>query len=140
MSERRSNDATAMAGEFFVMHVLYRLGHQPALTLGKAKSIDILVRTASGRLVEVSVKAVRGGGKWGVGADDLSRRPRLVFVFLHFSAFEDPSACPEAFVVPAADVEKLKEKWFEAYAVYFSNGERRARLERYRDAWSKYFV
>lgn len=61
-SVRRSTHDSAMAGEFFVMEALYRLGHQPALTLGNAKSVDILVRNKRGRLIEVSVKTVRGGG------------------------------------------------------------------------------
>jgi hypothetical protein len=137
---RRSNDATAMAGEFFAMQVLYRLGHQPALTLGAAKSIDILVRTASDRLLEVSVKSVCGGGKWGVGNKDLSARDNRVFVFLHFKSFNDVTRPPEAFVIPAPAVQQLKEEWFHQFAVYFSNQERRERLEEYRDAWARFFV
>jgi hypothetical protein len=140
MTDRRSNDATAMAGEFFAMQILYRLGHQPALTLGVAKAIDILVRTACGRLLEVSVKSVCGGGKWGVGTEDLSARENRIFVFLHFTTFEDVAQQPEAFVIPAQEVQQLKEEWFDQYAVYFSNPDRRARLEQYRDAWPRFFV
>jgi hypothetical protein len=140
MAGRRSSDATAMAGEFFVMQALYRLGHQPALTMGVAKSIDILVRTATGQLLEVSVKSVCGGGKWGVGTEDLSTCENRIFVFLHFTAFEDVNQLPDVFVIPASQVEQLKEEWFEQYAVYFSNAERRAPLEQYRNAWATSFV
>jgi hypothetical protein len=79
---RAYGNSTAMAGEFFVMETLYRLGYQPSLTLGNAKSIDILVETHTKRLFEVSVKAVRGGGKWGVGTENLARRKNLIFVLL----------------------------------------------------------
>jgi hypothetical protein len=44
MSERNSGHATGMGGEFLVMERLFRLGHEPALTLGDAKSSDIIVR------------------------------------------------------------------------------------------------
>ena len=71
MTERKSGHATGMAGEFFVMERLFRLGHEPALTLGNAKSIDVIVRTKSGNLKTVSVKALRGGGKWPVDKDDI---------------------------------------------------------------------
>jgi hypothetical protein len=96
-----------MAGEFFVMEKLYRLGHQPALTIGKAKSIDILVRTTKGNLYEVSVKAVCGGGKWPVGTDDHSLHPNRVFVFLHYRSFGEIYSNPDVFVVPAIEVEKM---------------------------------
>ena len=71
-STRRDGHATGMAGEFFVMEKLFRLGHEPALTLGNAKSIDVLVRRSDGTLREVSVKAIRGGGRWGVASADES--------------------------------------------------------------------
>jgi hypothetical protein len=124
-----------MAGEFYVMEVLYRLGHQPALTLENAKMVDILVQTASGRTLSVSVKTVRGGGKWGVDRTNLTKRRNLVFVFLIYEDFTDVTTRPQAYVVPAPAVQQLKERWFESYAVYFSNKDRRARLERYRDGW-----
>jgi hypothetical protein len=117
-SSKRYGDATAMAGEFLVMEKLYRLGCQPALTVGKAKSIDILAKTESGRIYEISVKSVRGGGKWGVPTDDLSSKAGLICVFLLYSDFEDLRREPDIFVIPAPDVERLKERWFEGSAVY----------------------
>lgn len=125
-----------MAGEFFVMEKLFRLGHEPALTMGNAKSIDILVRTSKNKLREISVKAICGGGKWGVDHADVSRRESLFFVLLLYRAFGDPTATPEVFVLPARDVEAIKEPWFDASAVYCSNARHRAHLERFRDAWS----
>jgi hypothetical protein len=35
-----------MAGEFFVMERLFRQDHEPALTLGNAKSIDFVLSHA----------------------------------------------------------------------------------------------
>ena len=73
--------------------------------MGNAKSIDILVRTALGKVREISVKAIRSGGKWGIDIDDVSRRADLVYVLLHDRDFEDPTAAPDVFVVPARAAE-----------------------------------
>ena len=94
--------STGMAGEFYVMESLYRLGHEPALTLGNAKSIDILTRSPKGNHYEISVKAIHGGGKWGIGKkdEDYSNRKNLVFVLLHYKQFKDLSELPIVRVIP----------------------------------------
>lgn len=117
------------------MEKLFRLGHEPALTMGNAKAIDVLVLRKDGKKVEVSVKAIRGGGKWGLPIEDESKRRDRVYVLLHYSDFEDPAAAVNVFVVPAPEAEHLKERWFAKKAIYCSNFERRKRLEKYRDAW-----
>jgi hypothetical protein len=128
-------DATAMAGEFLVMEKLYRLGHQPALTVGRAKSIDILVKTKSGRLLQVSVKAVRGGGKWGVSTPTTKDLNTLVYTFVLFQDFETVNTEPDIYVVPALQVEELKEPWFDGHAVYYSPKAKLERLQGFRNAW-----
>ena len=126
---------TAMAGEFFVLEKLYRLGHVATLTLGNAKSIDILARTRRG-LREVSVKAICGGGKWGVDRSNVAKRGELVYVLLHYRAFHEVGAQPDVFVIPAAEVQKLKRGWLNgAKAIYCSNQAHRKRIERFRDRW-----
>ena len=132
---RRNGHATGMAGEFFVMEKLFRLGHEPALTLGNAKSIDVLLRKSDGTLREISVKAIRGGGKWGVSSGDESRATSRVYAFLHYRDFDDPKSDVEVFIIPARDVQRLKEPWFKGQALYCSNKAARDRLEKYRDAW-----
>ena len=114
-----SGHATGMAGEFFVMEQLFRLGHQPALTLGNAKSIDILVQTKQGNLLSVSVKAVRGHGKWPVGKQNLSNRADLVFVFLLYNDFENPAICPDAWIMSAKDVEQRKRPWIDGNSALY---------------------
>jgi hypothetical protein len=135
MAERKSTNQSGMAGEFFVMETLYRLGHQPALTVGNAKMIDILLDNNNGRVLKLSVKSVRGGGKWGVGTENFKKQKDLFFVFLKYNNFSDISRKPEAYIIPAIDVEKLKEGWFDKYAVYFTGENRRRKLEKYREAW-----
>jgi len=124
-----------MAGEFFVMETLYRLGYQPALTMANAKKIDILLAVSTSRTIRISVKTVRGGGKWPVGNSDWKKEQDMFFIFLYYCDFGNVATRPEVFIVPAPDVQKLKESWFDSFALYFSNQERLERLEPYRDAW-----
>ncbi len=125
-----------MAGEFFVMEKLFRLGHEPALTLGNAKSIDIIVRTKNGYLKTINVKSACGGGKWGVNKDDLSKEKNLLFVFLLYKSFDDVKTSPEVWVMPAADVEKRKRPWFEKSAVYYGvRAHTPSDLEFFKNGW-----
>jgi hypothetical protein len=125
-----------MAGEFFVMERLFRLGHEPALTLGNAKSIDIIVKTKSGDLKTVSVKAARGGGKWGVGSRDLSHDPNLIFVFLLYAKFEDPDTDPTVWVMPAAEVQAKKRRWINGWAIFYAHRDAAPKdLAAFRDRW-----
>lgn len=135
MTKRRSTHESGMAGEFFVMEALYRLGYEPALTLGNAKTVDILAQRKTGDTIRISVKTIRGGGKWGVGVEDLSRTGNLFFVFLFYRDFNNVTTRPEVFVIPASDVEKMKKGWFKSFAVYCSNEEQRKKLAPYKDAW-----
>ena len=125
-----------MAGEFYVMERLFRLGHEPALTLGNAKSIDIIVRTKAGGLRTVSVKAAQGGGKWPVGKQDLSREKDLVFVFLLYRKFNDVTTDPDVWVMPAVDVERRKKGWLVGSAIFYAHKQLAAPdLKQFKDAW-----
>lgn len=136
MTERKSTHESGMAGEFFVMEALYRLGYEPALTLGNAKTIDILAQRKTGDTIQISVKTIRGGGKWGVGVEDLSSTKNLFFVFLFYHDFANVTTRPEVFVIPSSAVEEMKKDWFKpSFAVYCSNEEQRQKLDPYKDAW-----
>lgn len=133
---QRKGHSTAMAGEFCVMEKLFRLGHEAALTIGSAKSIDILTKSPTGVLYEVSVKAIQGGGKWGIGKENVSQREHLVYVLLWYSDFGNVLTQPQFGVIPAKDAEHLKHPWFnESYAIFCSSKEHRTGLEPYKDAW-----
>ena len=121
------------------MEKLFRLGYEASLTMGNAKSIDILTKSPSGKLYEVSVKTIRGGGKWGIGKEDVSRRSKLVFVLLYYKKFSTVDTHPEVWVIPAAHAEKIKRPWLNnSYAIYCSNKEYRNIIEKYRNAWETY--
>lgn len=135
---RKSGHATGMAGEFFVMERLFRMGYEPALTLGNAKTVDILVgRLGNQTPKRISVKTVCGGGKWGIGDTDLSSEKGLVFVFLLYRYFDDLTASPDVWVMPAKDVEARKQGWLNGTsAIYYSGSNMPVDLHKFKDAWS----
>jgi hypothetical protein len=126
--------ATGLAGEFHVMELLFRLGHEPVLTLGNAKSLDILTRSPQGNLYAVSVKAMRGGRKWGIGNQDCSKEKSLVFVLLHYKKFSDLIELPEIWIIPGVSAEKIKQLWHKQFGLYIYK-EHAHELYPYKDAW-----
>ncbi len=126
--------ATGMAGEFHVMELLFRLGHEPALTLGNAESVGILTRSPQGHLYAVSVKTMRGGRGWDIGNQDYSYEKNLIFVLLHYKKFSDLAEFPEIWVVPGARAEKIKRLWHKQFGLYI-NKEHAHELYPYKDAW-----
>ena len=127
---------TGMAGEFAVMEKLFRLGHQASLTLGNAKTVDIFTKSPSGKIYQVSVKTIRSGGKWGVGTADYSPETNLMFVFLHYTDFDDLREHPAVWVMPASEVMRLRCPWFgDSYAVFCRNKADLANIEQYKNAW-----
>ena len=142
--ERRNGHATGMAGEYHVMEKLFRLGHLPTLTVGNAKSIDILVNTKRDNLYSVSVKSVTKGGKWGIGKVDYSEKINLIFVFLYYKNFENIHEIPTCYVIDAPTVEKIKEQWFDSFALYYSgnhpSGEKRSDIiSEYKENWRIFY-
>ena len=136
MSEK--GHATGMAGEFHAMELLHRKGHQPALTLGNAKTIDILTRSPSKKRYEISVKAIQGGGKFGIGKEDYNKpeHKNLVFMLFWYKKFNDIGTPPETWIIPATDAENIKGPWLNgASAIYCGNKAALARIEQYKDAW-----
>ena len=125
---------TGMAGEFHVMELLFRLEHEPALTLGNAKSVDILTRSPQGNTYAVSVKAMRSGGKWGIGNQDYSKEKNLVFVLLHYKKFSDFAELPDVWVVPAINAQEIKHQWHNQFGLYIYKKYARD-LEPYKNAW-----
>ncbi|NLH40167.1 MAG: hypothetical protein GX445_08935 [Elusimicrobia bacterium] len=138
MNKHKSGYATGMAGEFFVMEKLYQLGYEPALTIGNAKSVDIFVKNKSNQLFAVSVKSVRKStGKWVIGTrENILKSKKIIYIFLKYNNFEDIKDPPEVFVIPAKNVEQLKEKWLNnQYAIYFSPQQNLKKINCYKNKW-----
>jgi len=133
----RKGEATQMAGEFFVMECLYRLGHLPALLLSNSRTVDILVLTKSGHKLSVSVKACRNDHKWplgkSLGEPDASR----LHVFLIFRRIDDLKSRPEVFVMQDSDLRERCDCWQDDtdFALWHSGKNKVEDIEAFRDRW-----
>jgi hypothetical protein len=87
--------------------MLHRLGASASLTLGNEKSVDIAVITGIGKAVTIDVKGLAGATSWPV--DNVKSKSSSHFLaFVCFNKrIRDPSTAPDAWVVPAARVERL---------------------------------
>jgi len=126
--------ATGMAGEFRAMEMLHRLGHQPALTLGNAKTVDILTESPTGNTYTISVKAIRGGGKWGIGSEDYGIKKNLIFMLFLYDDFHDMSIEPRVWIVPGKDAEIIKKPWHNQFGLYLYKDLKHL-LDPFENAW-----
>lgn len=125
-------DSTGMAGEFYAMYMLYRNGHRPALTLGKAKSVDIYSDSPKGRRFGISVKANCGGGKWPIGSTSYADLSDFVFICI---LFENKNGTPpRVWIIPADKAEAIKRPWQSGHALYLYR-EDQERMAEYENAW-----
>ena len=128
---------TNLASEFYVLSVLYRMGHNASLTLGNKKSVDIIVIPGKGEPITIDVKGLAGKTSWPVDNVDFEKVDKnhfLIFVS-YLDKITDPLVLPEVYIVP---LNKLKP------FVYISPKKDRkvlplSRLRKdgsqYKDAW-----
>lgn len=98
---------TAMAAEFYVLSMLYRLGIEASLTLGNKKAVDITVTRALGDIVTIDVKGIRGKTSWPI--HDRYRKRSHYYVFVTFlDRIDKPAVQPEVYIVPSTSIPRLK--------------------------------
>lgn len=128
---------TNLAGEFYILSMLYRLGADATLTLGNKKSVDIAVIQAAGDAVTVDVKALAGKTSWPVDNFLGGRVGHFLALICFLKRIADPTLVPEVYIVPSAEVESF---------IYHAPGGRKviplSRMRRddgkkYRDAWKQ---
>lgn len=103
-----------LSGEFYAMHVLFRRGYVPALTLGNTKGVDILLYNPTNERqfkVEVKTSSIRKNQS-NFGGDHIGWRmakkhedinlPDLVYCFVYIPP--DITYSPQIFFVPCAEV------------------------------------
>ena len=98
---------TNLASEFYVLSMLYRLGHDANLTLGNKKSVDITVVLGPGRAITIDVKAVAGKMDWLMGGapDSQGRYENHYFVLVSYdNHFSDTKQVPRCWILRHAEV------------------------------------
>lgn len=135
---RNQGHASGMAGEFFILERLFRLGCEPTLSLGNAKKIDILVEPKSqiGRVKKISVKTIKSKTKWPIIKikDELLLTDESLFIALvYYHDFSDLKTDPFVWIVPANKIKDMSESWFEYLAINYKR--KLDQLEVYANAW-----
>lgn len=128
---------TGMAAEFYVMHVLYRLGLDASLTLGNRKQVDILVERSGKPPVTIYAKGMQSRTGWLLNRVDATGSDSHFVVLVGFEEnFGKPSEQPSCFVVPERDVDSLKTTYESKGKAFYRVDYRKLKDSGYRNAWS----
>lgn len=103
MSAYNSN----LAGEFYVLSMLHRLGADATLTLGNKKAVDIVVVRAAGETVTVDVKALAGKTCWPVDNFHGAKKGHFLAMVCFLGKIDDLATVPEIYILPSEEVERL---------------------------------
>jgi len=92
---------TNLAGEFWVLSALNRLGTEAQLTLGNKKSVDIIV-VRNSTIYTLDVKALADRYDWPADNIRVLDNPNHVYVFLTFEGrISDPQTNPSVWIIPS---------------------------------------
>jgi len=102
---------TNLAGEFWVLSALNRLGVEAQLTLGNKKSVDILVIQNS-MIYTLDVKALADRYDWPADNIRVFDNPNHIYVFLTFEGkITDPKVNPSVWIIPSDKVQPFIKKY-----------------------------
>jgi len=102
---------TNLAGEFWVLSALNRLGIEAQLTLGNKKSVDILVIQNS-MIYTLDVKALADRYDWPADNIRVFDNPNHIYVFLTFEGkITDPKINPSVWIIPSDKVQPFIKQY-----------------------------
>ncbi len=136
MSKNQLPYNTNLAGEFWVLSALHRLGVEALLTLGNKKSVDIVIVRSPQDMCTVDVKALAKRYDWPADNIRVFDDPAHFYVLLSFEGkIDEPLSSPSVWVVPSVQMERFKQQ-FKTRSVIS-----RSRIEKdggkYKDAWGQ---
>jgi hypothetical protein len=116
-----------LAGEYYVVFTLSRLGYDIAITIGRAKIFDVVALGTSGREINVQVKSTYEGYDWLVGANgfDSSKNSVVALVRLGKNAAQKP----ELYFVPGAKANAMITHKYANHSPRISRREVREKFE-----------
>lgn len=124
---------TNLAGEFWVLSALNRLGIEAQLTLGNKKSVDILV-VQNSVIYTLDVKALADRYDWPADNIKILDDPKHVYVLLTFeSKIADPQASPSVWIIPSDKIQSFIRRYSTRSVVSRSLVMGSGR--KYRDSW-----
>ncbi|HZP97330.1 MAG TPA: hypothetical protein VFC31_13505 [Candidatus Limnocylindria bacterium] len=127
---------TNLAGEFYALACLHRLGITANLTLGNKKGVDIVVARKAGDAVTVEVKALAGKDYWPAQNLSATKADRHFVVLVSFDGkIDDPAMpAPSVWVVPFAEIERFIVRYPKG-RIDVSRKLLREQGARYQNAW-----
>ena len=128
---RKDGQMSGLAGELFVAAELLTRDIQASVTLGNAKSIDLLAHNiATNKQFAVQVKALRKTNWFLISKKSIKAEQIYVFVLLNA-----PGVAPEYFIVEGENL--VSEECFQkGLADPSMPGVRPKELEPYRENWT----
>ena len=126
---------TCMAGEFLTVGKLFKRGYEASVTLGNAKSVDVLVyNPKTNKNFNVQVKTLRASNCFNVKREQIIKNH--VYVFIILNQFESPE---EFFVVPSniilRDIDHFFGSSYRDGKISIRPAINPGPLKKYKDNW-----
>jgi hypothetical protein len=116
-----------LAGEYYVAFILSRLGYDIGITIGRAKIFDMIAVAASGKEINIQVKATYSGYDWLVSAHGFSSSKNSVVALVRLG--KDPTQKPELYFLPGVKASELITHIYENHSPRISRSDVQKKFE-----------
>lgn len=101
-----SKNSSGLSGEYFVAAELYRRGFNVGLTIGNAKSIDILAEK-NGKTFQIQVKTIRSVKSVGWPIRDTQIKNNIIYILVNLN-IED---VPDYYIMKSIDLKSYHKQY-----------------------------
>jgi hypothetical protein len=101
--EKPDSQQRGLAGEYYVASIMSRLGYDIAITIGRAKIIDMMIRASNGKAISIQVKTTYSYNDWL--AHEFNPNPNLVVALVRLG--KDVHQQPEVYFLPSKKAKSL---------------------------------
>lgn len=99
-------NSTGLSGEYFVAAELYRRGFSVGMTIGNAKSIDILAEK-DGKVVQIQVKAIFRKASIGWNMNKAALLDHIMYVLVNLNEWGQP----DFYILTAKEIRKHHKQY-----------------------------
>lgn len=107
------NNQKGLAGEYYVSSLLSRMGYAVALTIGNAKTIDLIASNSRCSAVNFQVKTTRTGYEWLVRGR-FTEHNNLLIALVRLGA--NVSARPELYVLAPREANNVLDERYTKHS------------------------
>lgn len=103
---------SGLASEFYVAHLLYRMGLVGVITYGNAKALDIIAANpADNRTATLEVKSTKYKTNLPIRLRDGPPKGNHFFVLVAYDRWSDLRCVPRIWVIPASKISTMLKPW-----------------------------